>query len=80
MDWQSPEKSRKVILGVIKLAAKSEENPVPPLFMNPGVGSSLASPSVCSLTNTASRVLGVLASLHCDLWGRVCRRSSVTTM
>lgn len=42
MDWQSPEKSRKVILGVIKFAAKSEENPVPPLFMNPGVGSPLA--------------------------------------
>lgn len=36
MDWQSPEKSRRVVLGVIKLAAISRESTVPPLFMNPG--------------------------------------------
>ncbi|CAI6092075.1 unnamed protein product [Clonostachys chloroleuca] len=36
MDWQNPMDTKRVVLGVIKLAAKTEDNPVPPLFINPG--------------------------------------------
>ena len=39
MDWQNPSKDKRVVLGVIKLAAKSKPQggSVPPLFVNPGV-------------------------------------------
>lgn len=38
MNWQDPTDERRVILGVMKLPAKSKGPSVPPLFMNPGVG------------------------------------------
>lgn len=38
MDWQNPMDMKRVVLGVIKLAAITKDNPVPPLFINPGVG------------------------------------------
>ncbi|KAF5027239.1 hypothetical protein F66182_655 [Fusarium sp. NRRL 66182] len=36
MDWLEPSDDKRVVLGVIKLAAKTKDNPVPPLFINPG--------------------------------------------
>jgi hypothetical protein len=37
MDWLKPSDSKRVVLGVIKLPAKSKNNTVSPLFVNPGV-------------------------------------------
>jgi hypothetical protein len=37
MDWLKPSDNKRVVLGVIKLPAKSKNNPVSPLFVNPGV-------------------------------------------
>lgn len=37
MDWKTPSDEERVTLGVVKLAAKSKENPLPPVFINPGV-------------------------------------------
>jgi hypothetical protein len=39
MDWLEPSDDKRVVLGLIKLPAKSKNNPVSPLFVNPGVGS-----------------------------------------
>ncbi|KAF4438465.1 alpha beta hydrolase fold family [Fusarium austroafricanum] len=36
MDWLEPSDDKRVVLGVIKLPAKSKDNPVSPLFVNPG--------------------------------------------
>ncbi|PNY23285.1 Carboxylesterase A [Tolypocladium capitatum] len=36
MDWMDPSENERVTLGVVKLAAKSKENPLPPVFINPG--------------------------------------------
>ncbi|KAI6783873.1 uncharacterized protein J7T54_001749 [Emericellopsis cladophorae] len=36
MDWQNPSETDRVILGVIKLSAKTKGYSVPPLFINPG--------------------------------------------
>ncbi|KAM0241227.1 hypothetical protein ACHAPO_002032 [Fusarium lateritium] len=36
MDWLKPSDSKRVVLGVIKLPAKSKNNTVSPLFVNPG--------------------------------------------
>ncbi|KAM0346455.1 hypothetical protein ACHAPU_005520 [Fusarium lateritium] len=36
MDWLKPSDDKRVVLGVIKLPAKSKSNPVSPLFVNPG--------------------------------------------
>lgn len=37
MDWLNPSDRKRVVLGVIKLPAKSKNNKVSPLFINPGV-------------------------------------------
>lgn len=37
MDWLDPTDEERVILGVVKLAAKSKANVLPPVFLNPGV-------------------------------------------
>jgi hypothetical protein len=37
MDWLAPSDDKRVVLGVIKLPAKTNDNPVSPLFVNPGV-------------------------------------------
>lgn len=37
MDWQNPSEEERVILGVMKRPAKTTENLMPPLFINPGV-------------------------------------------
>jgi len=36
MDWQNPSETERVVLGVIKLPAKTKGYSVPPLFINPG--------------------------------------------
>ncbi|KAG9505420.1 hypothetical protein J7337_002389 [Fusarium musae] len=36
MDWLAPSDDKRVVLGVIKLPAKTNDNPVSPLFVNPG--------------------------------------------
>ncbi|QPC74210.1 hypothetical protein HYE68_004962 [Fusarium pseudograminearum] len=36
MDWLNPSDRKRVVLGVIKLPAKSKNNKVSPLFINPG--------------------------------------------
>ncbi|KAM0436791.1 hypothetical protein ACHAPT_002502 [Fusarium lateritium] len=36
MDWLDPSDQKRVVVGVIKLAAKSKDNPVSPVFVNPG--------------------------------------------
>ncbi|KAI6772689.1 hypothetical protein HG530_003647 [Fusarium avenaceum] len=36
MDWLEPSDDKRVVLGLIKLPAKSKNNPVSPLFVNPG--------------------------------------------
>ncbi|KAF4973244.1 hypothetical protein FSARC_399 [Fusarium sarcochroum] len=36
MDWLEPSDDKRVVLGIIKLPAKSKDNPVSPLFVNPG--------------------------------------------
>ncbi|KAF4470926.1 alpha beta hydrolase fold family [Fusarium albosuccineum] len=36
MDWNDPSDDKRVVLGVIKFAAKSKDKPVSPLFINPG--------------------------------------------
>ncbi|KAM4060332.1 alpha/beta hydrolase fold domain-containing protein [Hirsutella rhossiliensis] len=36
MDWQDSSNSERVTLGVMKLPARSKENPLPPVFANPG--------------------------------------------
>lgn len=38
MDWLDPSDKKRVVVGVIKLPAKSKDNPVSPVFVNPGVG------------------------------------------
>lgn len=38
MDWLDPSDKQRVVVGVIKLPAKSKDNPVSPVFVNPGVG------------------------------------------
>lgn len=38
MDWLEPSDKKRVVVGVIKLPAKSKDNPVSPVFVNPGVG------------------------------------------
>ena len=42
MDWQEPSEDQRVVLGIIKLPAKSTDNPVSPVFFNPGVSRLLA--------------------------------------
>lgn len=37
MDWQNPSEEQRVVLGVMKRPAKTTENLMPPLFINPGV-------------------------------------------
>ena len=37
MDWQNPTEDQRVVLGVMKRPAKTKDNPMPPLFINPGV-------------------------------------------
>ncbi|KAM0224956.1 hypothetical protein ACHAPA_001599 [Fusarium lateritium] len=36
MDWLEPSDDKRVVLGLIKLPAKTKDNPVSPLFVNPG--------------------------------------------
>ncbi|EEU46614.1 uncharacterized protein NECHADRAFT_100212 [Fusarium vanettenii 77-13-4] len=36
MDWLDPSDKQRVVVGVIKLPAKSKDNPVSPVFVNPG--------------------------------------------
>ncbi|KND95170.1 Carboxylesterase A [Tolypocladium ophioglossoides CBS 100239] len=36
MDWKDPSDNERVTLGVVKLAAKSKKNSLPPVFINPG--------------------------------------------
>ncbi|CVL07933.1 uncharacterized protein FPRN_04882 [Fusarium proliferatum] len=36
MDWLAPSDDKRVVLGIIKLPAKTKNNPVSPLFVNPG--------------------------------------------
>ncbi|KAH7272815.1 Alpha/Beta hydrolase protein [Fusarium solani] len=36
MDWLDPSDKKRVVVGVIKLPAKSKDNPVSPVFVNPG--------------------------------------------
>ncbi|UNI14096.1 hypothetical protein JDV02_000768 [Purpureocillium takamizusanense] len=36
MDWQNPSDEERLVLGVTRLLAKSKENPLPPVFVNPG--------------------------------------------
>lgn len=40
MDWQNPSEEQRVVLGVMKRPAKTKENLMPPLFINPGVSGS----------------------------------------
>lgn len=40
MDWQNATDKQRVVLGVLKLPAKSPEN-LPPVFLNPGVSGAL---------------------------------------
>ena len=42
MDWQNPSETERVVLGVIKLPAKTKGYSVPPLFINPGVCNKVA--------------------------------------
>ncbi|KAK5990010.1 Serine protease Hip1-like protein [Cladobotryum mycophilum] len=36
MDWQDPSDANRVVLGVIKLAARTKDESLPPVFINPG--------------------------------------------
>lgn len=41
MDWLDPTEEQRVVLGVIKLAAKSKGKNFSPVFVNPGVSLSV---------------------------------------
>jgi hypothetical protein len=48
MDWLKPSEDKRVILGVIRLPAKTRTNYLGPVFLNPGV--SLKPPSIAPLS------------------------------
>lgn len=61
MDWQDESNSERVTLGVMKLPARSKKNPLPPVFVNPGVCLSLwssrqARADASALRDRAARV------------------------
>lgn len=41
MDWLDPTDEERVILGVVKRAAQTQKNLLPPIFVNPGVSQQL---------------------------------------
>ncbi|KAF4121185.1 TAP-like protein [Geosmithia morbida] len=54
MDWRKPSEDKRVVLGVIKLPAKSKNSTVPPLLINP-VG--ISTPRADCWANTQKRTL-----------------------
>ncbi|KAJ4268709.1 hypothetical protein NW762_002777 [Fusarium torreyae] len=63
MDWLEPSDDKRVVLGVIKLPAKSKDNPVSPLFVNPGGPGG----SGVSLVKRAGEVLQAVAGDNHDV-------------
>ena len=81
MDWLDPTDDERVLIGVIKLAAKSKDKRCAPVFVNPGVCTQFARYfSYTSPDPFVNRVLVVPVLAFCKKLAIYCRPSWAITM
>ncbi|RSL41736.1 hypothetical protein CEP53_012580 [Fusarium sp. AF-6] len=75
MDWLDPSDKKRVVVGVIKLPAKSKDNPVSPVFVNPGGPGGSGVTFVKKSGPLLQKIVVGVSTPRVECWGSAQRRN-----